>query len=124
VNGASSTFIGQESNGSSSEYHIRIQRRIDPALGLGELDSPCDVFIDSSTYFIDRIVFGVRSPSNLRQILFVTVNYEDYRMVSGLMLPVKATSFIGETLINVNSIRNIKVSSSIDGSLFQIQDVK
>jgi hypothetical protein len=79
-------YVGLEIQGNSSAHHVRITPPL-PATAPGELESPCEVFIDPQSYLVLRIVYLTRAPENLRVSVPTEAAYFDYRVVAGIAVP-------------------------------------
>jgi hypothetical protein len=83
-------YIGLEPAGSASFHHIRLTRP-SPVPDSKELESPCDIYVNSKTFLVEKLVYLIRQPTNLRHSEPMEVSYSDYRSVSGLAVPFHVT---------------------------------
>jgi|SRR5580698_1185961 hypothetical protein len=112
-------YVGLETIGSSSAYHLRLQSPLDPSLGLGAYDLPCDFYIDSQSFFVTRLIYAVRSPADLSKASAITANYGNYTSVSGLMIPFSVNYTSGDNLLVSQTVQSAVVNAPISSSQFQ-----
>lgn len=114
------TYIGEETMSGGSVYHIRIERPLDPNMGLGSYDAPCDLYISAQSLLPVELVFPLRAPADLRVISRMTAQYSNYQSVSGILIPYKVTYSVGKTLMETDQVTQFAINVATSSSDFQL----
>jgi hypothetical protein len=113
-------YLGPETLGNFSVYHITYQQPVDTQWSGSTFIGACDIYIDMQTQFIDRLTYVVRSPANTSLAVVVTVDYRNYTAVSGLMVPFTVIYSIGSSVTATQTITNFQINVSTSDSQFLI----
>lgn len=114
------TYIGEETVNGASVYHIQIARPLDPKLGLGSYDAPCDLYISAQSLLPVELVFPLRAPADLRVISRMTAQYSNYQSVSGTLIPYKVTYSVGKRLMETAQVTQFAINVATSSSDFQL----
>lgn len=115
------TYVGQETANGTTVDHIRMQRPLDPKIGLGSYGAPFDIYIDVKSMLPVQITFPQRAPSNLRVIARMTVQYSNYKAASGILIPYTVRYSVGKTLIKQEAITQFAVNVAASNSDFELR---
>jgi hypothetical protein len=116
-------YVGAEQLAGTSVQHVQISRPLDPSLGLGNFDQPCDVYVDATSSTVSRISCPVHSASNLSSVSYVTTDYQNYTYSTqaGLFVPSDVyTSANGNAISHIH-LTSLNWDTSVQPSLFVVQ---
>jgi hypothetical protein len=109
-------YVGLEKIAATQVHHIRLKR---PLLmpELAALEAPADLYFDSQTLFLVRLVHVIRPPGNLRRTETLEIDYSQYKFIAGLAVP-----FHVSLSLRGNVIRDLQVTDFIVNSGAQAAD--
>lgn len=84
-------YVGLEQIGSENVHHIRMQQPFSQNIGLGNYDQPLDLYIDTQSFFLVKMLYVQRAPSDLTIAVQVEADYSNYQQMSGIMVPMGVT---------------------------------
>lgn len=114
-------YVGLEQLAGSSAQHVQISRPLDPNIGLGNFDQPCDVYVSASANTVSRISCPIHSPASLNIVTYLTTDYQNYAVQAGLLAPGDVyTSTSGNTTSHLH-LTSLKSDPTVQPSLFVIQ---
>jgi hypothetical protein len=114
-------YVGLESLDTAKVHHIRLRRTADPTLPGSELSSPVELYIDSQTLLVLRLVYSVHPPSNLAISEPVELRYADYRPVSGILVPFQVSTFVRGNLLSAYRVLSFAVNQNLSDADFQFK---
>jgi len=119
--GAIVKYVGEETDGTSNVRHIRLQTPPDLTLGAGNSDAPCEIYFDSQSLLMTKLIYDIRSPADLRKTLPITVAYQNYKVVSGLAIPFSVTYTVRGTPLSNQVVQDVIVNAPVTTSEFQFE---
>jgi hypothetical protein len=114
-------YVGLETIGSENVHHIRLQRPRPLTDTAAEEAPPFDLFVSTRTMLLVRLIYPMHSPSNIRISEPVTVDYSDYRFVSGLAIPFSVTQTIRGQVIKEFQVTSFAVNQGLAQSEFELR---
>lgn len=114
-------YVGLEKAASGSVHHIRIQKALDPADGLGDFDAPVEAYLDAATLLPSKIVHALRPPENLRSRVPMEIQLSDYRSFGGLVVPFKISYFIHNSLVSESTLLSFAVNQGAKPADFEVK---
>jgi hypothetical protein len=118
------SYVGLESVGGAAVHHITLQAPLDPALGLGDHDLACHIYIDSQSLLVTRLDYPIRAPSNLLISQLKTATYDDYKLVAGLLVSFKTTYSISGHVLSSQVLTKISFNVPTTDSTFGVVGVQ
>jgi hypothetical protein len=113
-------YVGEEPLGSSTVHHIQMQQPLPAQFGFGPFDEPCDIYVDSKSLLVSKIVFAQHSPFDFRSVLHIGIQYNDYRAVSGILVPYSLTYSTNGVVTDQETVTAFAVNQGTQPSDFQI----
>lgn len=114
-------YIGLEQAGSTSVHHVRMQRPFSQNLGLGIYDEPCDFYIDAQSLLLTKLTYIQRAPSDLNVTIPVEVDYANYQLLAGIMVPMSVTYVVNGTDVNPQVVTSFAVNQGTQPADFQLR---
>jgi len=110
------SYVGLE----GTAHHIQILRTsTDPIMQ--EILSPCDVYIDSLTLLPTKLVFSLHPPMDLKVRIPAEVDYSDYRLTSGVLLPFDVKFSIQGNLVSEYKLNSFATNVGLSASDFSVK---
>ncbi len=110
------SYVGLE----GTMHHIQILRTsADPILQ--QILSPCDVFIDSATLLPVKLKYSLHPPADLGVRIPAQVDYSDYRLTSGVLLPYDVKFSIHQRLVTEYTVTNVSFNVGLSASDFAVK---
>lgn len=98
-------YAGPEQLAGGSVQHVQISRPLDPNLGLGNFDQPCDVYISAAANTVSKISCPIHSAASLDIVSYLVTDYQNYAPQAGLFVPADVyTSVSGNTISHLHLI--------------------
>lgn len=113
-------YVGLEKLDTSTVHHVRVTPALEDGLPR-ELESPCEIYIDQQSLFVLKLIYPVRPPADLKQIVLMEVGYQDYKVVSGIVVPHRIAYTIHGQLIEEYKISSFTVNRGIQKSEFALR---
>jgi outer membrane lipoprotein-sorting protein len=114
-------YVGLEQAGSTSVHHVRMQRPFSQNLGLGTYDQPCDFYIDAQSLLLIKLTYVQRAPSDLSVAIPVEVDYANYQLLAGVMVPMSVTYVVNGTDANPQTVTSFAVNQGTQPADFQLR---
>jgi hypothetical protein len=113
-------YVGMEKIAAAQVHHIRLKR---PPLvsELAELEAPADLYFDSQTLFLVRLVHVIRPPGNLRKTESLEIDYSDYRFTSGLAVPFHVSLSLRGSVIRDLQVTDFAVNRGTQAADFLLR---
>ena len=113
-------YVGIEKLGNSPVHHVRITQPV-PADVPKEVESPCEIFIDSQSLLVVKLVYLMRPPENLRISVPVEVTYSDYRPTAGIAVPFQIRYTLRGQLLRQYQVTSFAVNRGAQASDFDVK---
>lgn len=114
-------YVGLEQAGSTSVHHVRMQRRFSQNLGLGTYDEPCDFYIEAQSLLLIKLTYVQRAPSDLSVTIPVEIDYANYQLTAGIMVPMSVTYVVNGTDVNPQVVTSFAVNQGTQPTDFQLR---
>lgn len=114
-------YVGLETSAKGTVHHIRLQKSLDPALGLGDFDAPIEVYVDTQSFLPTRIAYALRPPENFRSRVPIELNITEYRPISGLVVPIKFSYSIRGSIISQYTLLSFAVNQGVNAADFEVK---
>jgi hypothetical protein len=111
-------YLGLQENG--TVHHVRMHR-LPQEGGWAAVYSPCDIFLDAVTGLPVRIAYSLHPPANLRVDIPVEVKYQDYKNISGILIPYHVTYSIRGRLVSEFHTTRFAINQGVSAFDFKVR---
>jgi hypothetical protein len=103
-----------------TEHKLRLHR-LPRDTAFRDLNSPCDVYLDSTSLLPTRFNYRLHPADNLQRDILAEVKYSDYRNFAGVHVPFQLSYSIRGVLIFESRIINLAVNQGTTEAEFSVK---